>query len=296
MNVAAVLERHRSALVDAIVAPIDGASVGDEMLATYLVDGLARRVRGQAPLAPAPVLVSAADVPGRLAAALLEQVGGFAPAPPALAEAVRGLLRELPWSTAHGPGNDPPGIAECGGALAEYLARLELADPAGAEHARAVAAWCRRIAERLGLGPASAAHAAGAGLVHDAGEAALPRAIPSAPRRPDAYERLALEFHVSFGETIVRAQPGLRRFAAAVRSHHERWDGRGYPDGLAGQRIPLSGRIVAVADAFNAMIDRRPYRAPRPPAAALLELERERGRQFDPAAVDAMIAVVEDRP
>jgi HD-GYP domain-containing protein (c-di-GMP phosphodiesterase class II) len=84
----------------------------------------------------------------------------------------------------------------------------------------------------------------------------------------------------------------LRLFAPAVRSHHERFDGKGYPDGLERASIPFAARIVAVADAFNAMIARRPYRAPLPPTHAIQELKRNSGTQWDPAAVQAMIDVV----
>ncbi len=79
-----------------------------------------------------------------------------------------------------------------------------------------------------------------------------------------------------------------------VRHHHERFDGRGYPDGLRGEAIPLPARIVAVADAYDAMTGQRPYRFPMTPDRALLEIERMRGTQFDPAVVDVMLAVVGD--
>ena len=147
-----------------------------------------------------------------------------------------------------------------------------------------------------GFHPAKdALHASRSGLIHDVGKSAVPLAILTAPRALDSDERSVMEEHVTLGERIVSEQPVLRPFAPAVRNHHERYDGRGYPDGLRGEQIALVTRIVTVADAFNAMIDRRPYRAPRAPAAALLELVHERGRQFDPGIVDAMIAVVEER-
>jgi HD-GYP domain-containing protein (c-di-GMP phosphodiesterase class II) len=98
--------------------------------------------------------------------------------------------------------------------------------------------------------------------------------------------------HAAAGEAIVRRVPELRPFMPAVRSHHERLDGRGYPDGLRAGQIPLMARIVAVADCFNAMIGRRPYRLPMSPARAMEELVRSRGTQLDPEIVDAMVDVV----
>ena len=103
--------------------------------------------------------------------------------------------------------------------------------------------------------------------------------------------------HTIIGERIVAAAPALRPVAALVRSSHERWDGGGYPDGLAGEEIPLGARIVAVCDAFDAMIADRPYRArawTRP--SALAELERCAGTQFDPAVVAAFAAAWSRRP
>ena len=92
------------------------------------------------------------------------------------------------------------------------------------------------------------------------------------------------------GERIILAAPALARVAALVRASHERWDGAGYPDALAGEAIPLGARIVAVADAFDAMTAARPYHEPREPEAALEELRACAGTQFDPAVVEAFTA------
>ncbi len=134
------------------------------------------------------------------------------------------------------------------------------------DHSRAVGSWCRRIAERLGLSREEALHASRSGLIHDIGKSSVPLGILTAPRRLDDEERAIMEAHVLFGEQHVLEHPVLHPFASAVRNHHERFDGRGYPDGSRGARIPLTTRIVSVADSFNAMIDRRPYRAPRAPS------------------------------
>jgi HD-GYP domain-containing protein (c-di-GMP phosphodiesterase class II) len=98
--------------------------------------------------------------------------------------------------------------------------------------------------------------------------------------------------HATLGERLLARIVQQPEVLAVVRSHHERWDGRGYPDGKQGEEIPLAARIVAVADAFQAMIEPRPYRAPRTRASALAEVVAQAGGQFDPACVEALRAVV----
>lgn len=171
--------------------------------------------------------------------------------------------------------------------------RLEARDPLSSEHSRAVAAWCSRLGRRLGLDAHEVTFATRCGLLHDVGKALTPLDILNAPRALTDQEWKMMRAHAAAGERLVRGVPELRTFAPAVRSHHERLDGRGYPDGLPASAIPLTARIVAVADCFNAMIGRRPYRLPMQPTRALEELVRNRGTQFDPEIVDAMIAVVE---
>lgn len=172
------------------------------------------------------------------------------------------------------------------------VVRLEARDPMTSEHSRAVAGWCARLGRRLGLDAADVTFVARCGLLHDVGKATTPLDVLNAPRALEEREWVVMRAHAAAGEAIVRKIPQLRAFSPAVRSHHERLDGRGYPDGLPGAAIPLSARIVAVADCFNAMIGRRPYRLPFPPTRALEELVRHRGTQFDPEIVDAMVAVI----
>jgi HD-GYP domain-containing protein (c-di-GMP phosphodiesterase class II) len=102
--------------------------------------------------------------------------------------------------------------------------------------------------------------------------------------------------HTLAGERILASAPALSNVASLVRSSHERWDGGGYPDALGGEAIPLGARIVAVADAFDAMTSDRPYRAAVSHAEALAELRRCAGTQFDPAVVDAFCAVSAQQP
>jgi HD-GYP domain-containing protein (c-di-GMP phosphodiesterase class II) len=97
--------------------------------------------------------------------------------------------------------------------------------------------------------------------------------------------------HSATGQRVLDQIPTLAKCALIVRAHHERWDGAGYPDGLAGENIPFEARVVAVADAFHAMISERPYRKAIPPRQALEILEAGRGTQWDAAVVDAMLGL-----
>lgn len=172
------------------------------------------------------------------------------------------------------------------------LEQLEAVDAPSGEHARAVSAWCERLARRLSLSDAEVAYVARCGLLHDVGKVKVAGEILRAPRALTEAEWVIMRSHALASEELVSAIRPLRSLAPAMRSHHERLDGRGYPDGLVGSQITLATRIVSVADAFNAMIGRRPYRLPMSPGNALDRLVDERGRQFDPIVVEAMISVV----
>jgi diguanylate cyclase (GGDEF)-like protein len=138
-------------------------------------------------------------------------------------------------------------------------------------------------------------HVRHAAELHDVGKVAVPDAILTKQGPLDAEEWEFIRRHTIIGERIISAAPALLRVAVLVRHSHERWDGGGYPDGLAGNEIPLGARIVAVADAFDAMTSPRPYSLPRTPEAALDELKRCAGTQFDPAVVEAFAVAWRDR-
>lgn len=169
---------------------------------------------------------------------------------------------------------------------------LDLAAPLMAEHSRAVSAWCSRLGRILGLAEDEITFVTRCGLIHDIGKMRTPAEILQAPRQLTPREWAVMRDHTIEGGRIVSLEPLLAVFAPIVRGHHERLDGQGYPDGLRAGAIPLAARIVSVADSFNAMIGRRPYRLPMAPTEALGELERHRGTQFDPEVVDAMVRVV----
>jgi HD-GYP domain-containing protein (c-di-GMP phosphodiesterase class II) len=134
-----------------------------------------------------------------------------------------------------------------------------------------------------------------AASLHDVGKAAIPDEVLKKPEPLGAEEWQFMRRHTLIGERILSAAPALAQAAALVRSSHERFDGKGYPDGLAGEDIPLGARVIAACDAFDAMICGRPYRAPMSIEVALAELRRAAGTQFDPTVVDAFCAVVAER-
>lgn len=174
----------------------------------------------------------------------------------------------------------------------QLISKLELDDPPTAEHSRAVSLWCARIAKRMALTADDAIFVKRGGLIHDIGKMETPKEILHAPRALNDREWEIMQQHPAQGAAIVAQLPELRSFVGVVRGHHERFDGKGYPDRLTGSDISIAARIVTVADSFNAMIAQRPYRRPFSPTVALEELKRHRGTQFDPRVVEAMIEVV----
>jgi HD-GYP domain-containing protein (c-di-GMP phosphodiesterase class II) len=186
----------------------------------------------------------------------------------------------------------PAQINEVDAAISRAVARLDRADPLTAEHSRAVGVWCARLARRLTLSEKDVMHVARCGLIHDIGKSTTPPDILNAPRSLSDEEWAVMRSHTLAGEALASADSQLGSFRAAIRNHHERPDGRGYPDRLEAEGISLYIRIVTVADCFNAMIGRRPYRPPMRPALALEQLDRNTGTQFDPDVVAAMHAVL----
>lgn len=180
-------------------------------------------------------------------------------------------------------------------AIAEIMAAMDERDRFTSEHSRGVAAWCKRIAQTLGFAPDHVSYIAECGLLHDIGKTVTPHGILYKAGRLNDAEWGIMQLHPAMGARILEHVAPLRHFAPEVRAHHERWDGEGYPDRIAGERIPLAARIVAVADSFHAMVSDRPYRRALRPAVALGELERCRGTQFDPQAVDAMLQIFASR-
>jgi diguanylate cyclase (GGDEF)-like protein/PAS domain S-box-containing protein len=159
-------------------------------------------------------------------------------------------------------------------------------------HLDQVTALAERVADRLGLPDLDRAPLLQAASLHDVGKIAIPDDIVLKPGPLDDEEWAFMRRHTLIGERILSAAPALTRAAKLVRSSHERFDGRGYPDQLAGAEIPLESRIIAVCDAYDAMLADRPYRPRRDPAEALAELRQCAGDQFDPEVVEVFVEVV----
>lgn len=171
------------------------------------------------------------------------------------------------------------------------MEELEAWHPRVRAHCRAVAVLAGRIACGLGAGEATVRLAA---PVHDIGKLAVPRMILDKPGPLSEPEWQVVRRHPAEGEDLLRPMfPRRGDVLAAVRSHHERWDGGGYPDGLVGCETPLAARIIAVADAFHAMLETRPYCTGRSPRRALDELDAHAGTQFDPDCVSVLRLALE---
>jgi diguanylate cyclase (GGDEF)-like protein len=176
--------------------------------------------------------------------------------------------------------------------LATALARaVDAKDPYTHSHCETVSELCALIGEQLRLDPERIAQLRFAGLLHDVGKIGITDAILQKPGPLDAEEQRAMRGHSQLGYDIVCAADRPVE-ATWIRHHHERIDGSGYPDGLAGDDVPLESRVILVADAFEAMTADRPYRAHREVARALAELERCSGTQFDADCVTALRAIV----
>jgi diguanylate cyclase (GGDEF)-like protein len=172
---------------------------------------------------------------------------------------------------------------------------LDLRDAGTADHSRTVGEFAAGTAAALGGGPAGGERQRAAGVLHDLGKLAVRDATLHKPGKLDDEEWREIRRHPEVGAQILE-HAGLGDIAAWVRGHHERLDGRGYPDALSGAAIPLESRILAVADAYEAMIADRPYRAGMPAGAARAELERCAGTQFDPDVVAAFLGTLDRVP
>jgi len=160
------------------------------------------------------------------------------------------------------------------------------------EHECSVAELAELVGRELGLPESLQADLRLAGLLHDVGTIAVAGAVLSKPGPLDEDEWVILREHPRIGADMVARIPGLARTQLAIRHHHERFDGKGYPDRLAGESIPMAARVLAAVDAYNAMTEVRPYRDARERDDALDELRRNAGTQLDPAVVEALCRVL----
>jgi putative nucleotidyltransferase with HDIG domain len=172
------------------------------------------------------------------------------------------------------------------------VATLDARDQYTAGHSAAVAIYARDIAQRLGLSDAEVQLAHLCGLVHDIGKIGLPSGLLEKPGALTLEERRLMQNHSAIGERILVNWEIYPEMARIVRHHHERIDGMGYPDGIAGDEIPLTSRIISVADAYNAMTSDRPYREAMPSRVARLRLAQGVEGQFDTTVVAAFEAIL----
>jgi putative nucleotidyltransferase with HDIG domain len=172
------------------------------------------------------------------------------------------------------------------------VATLDARDEYTAGHSAAVAIYARDIADRLGLSERDRELAHLCGLVHDIGKVGLPPGLLEKPGPLTLEERRLMERHTVIGERILANVDDYAEIARIVRHHHERVDGNGYPDKLRGSEIPLLSRIIAVADAYNAMTSDRPYRDAMPSHVARFRLAQAAESQFDTSVVVAFEAVL----
>ena len=279
-----------------------GHAAGDELLGT-----LARRLR--AAVEPAGrayrmggdefcVVVptdGAVDAIGRAAGALHLEAAGIT----------------CSWGSVAVPAEAPPGpdaliVADqrmytvknsrptsAGSQLREALVRvLDVREPELHEHVRDVGRLAEDTARRLGLPEHEVVDVLHGAELHDVGKLAIPESILRKPGPLDDAEWEVMRGHTIDGERLLSGIPALATAASLVRSSHERWDGAGYPDRLAGADIPIGARIISVCDAYDAMVTDRPYRRGMPEADAAAELRRCAGTQFDPDVVEAFLQVV----
>jgi HD-GYP domain-containing protein (c-di-GMP phosphodiesterase class II) len=168
---------------------------------------------------------------------------------------------------------------------------VEMRDEYTGNHTQRVTAYALLLAAELGLDEGERRQLRVATLLHDIGKIAIDDQILRKPGRLSEAEFALMKTHVVRGWEIIQMIPGLAWAQPVVRGHHERWDGLGDPDGLAGEAIPLTARVVAVGDAFDAMTSDRPYRAGMPAARAFAELQAGAGTHFDPECVAAFLRV-----
>ena len=172
------------------------------------------------------------------------------------------------------------------------VATLDARDQYTAGHSAAVAIYARDIARRIGMSEEQQELVHLCGLVHDIGKIGLPAGLLEKPGPLTLEERRQMEQHSEIGERILRNVDDYSEIADVVRSHHERIDGMGYPDGIHGDEIPLLARIIGVADAYDAMTSDRPYREALPSRVARMRLAQAVGTQFDTAVVAAFEAIL----
>jgi putative nucleotidyltransferase with HDIG domain len=192
------------------------------------------------------------------------------------------------------------GIRELEQSLLETIEMLndavEARDPYTAGHSQRVRRVALAVGRALELPEDELSSLETAALFHDIGKIGMPDSILTKPENLTREEQALMREHVTRGANIIARFPPFRSAAPTIRHHHERWDGRGYPDGLAGDEIPLGAAIVGLADAWDTMTSERLYAAALSLGEAIAEIRTGRGKQFSPVVVDALWEVAKRRP
>lgn len=178
-------------------------------------------------------------------------------------------------------------------ALHALMRVIDALDNETYDHSERVADYAKRIANALRLSSSEIEVIEPAALLHDLGKVGMESRILFKPESLTAEERKRAQQHVEIGEDLLSKFPLFEKGATLVRSHHERYDGTGYPNGLKGEAIPLGARIITVADAYQAMLSDRPYRKALSQQEAIEEMKRGSGTQFDPKVVQAFLQVID---
>ncbi len=184
-------------------------------------------------------------------------------------------------------------LAETAGVTA-LIAAVEARDSYTGEHSRSVVDLATEVALRMGVPRESMAEIQQVALLHDIGKLAVPDSILNKPGPLTPDEWRAMREHPKIGARIVSAIPELMHLGPAIRAEHERWDGRGYPDGLAGRAVPVASRIVFVCDAYHAMTSDRPYRRALSDKEAAEEIHAGAGTQFCPETASALLGLISE--
>jgi putative nucleotidyltransferase with HDIG domain len=179
--------------------------------------------------------------------------------------------------------------------ISALASAIDAKDPYTRGHSQRVSHWAVEIGRELGLEGEELRALEYGGLLHDIGKIGVPENLLLKASALDESEMQVMRRHPAIGSEILRQVEFLRRAAHAVRNHHERWDGAGYPDGLSGEGIPMVARIVNAADTWDACRSRRPYQAPMTVDDALAVVDRLKGSQLDPHVCEALVRAVRRR-
>lgn len=179
------------------------------------------------------------------------------------------------------------------GILCALNMMLDLKDLRTGLHATRLAEWAVRVGERLGVARDELDDIEKASLLHDIGKIGVPDDVLFKPGKLNEEETAQARRHPEYGWAILQSIPGFERMSLLVLHHHERYDGQGYPAGLAGEEIPLGSRIVAVVDAYDAMTSDRAYRKGLPYAEAIRRLHADMGSQFDPEVTKLFVSMAD---